>query len=173
MLLPFSLAGVYLGGGLASLSILLDEQLGWRTTLGVVGLCGILVSLTSFLLIDEPKDRVTFQDYFQTLSADRHINDKSKGEDNTMIASVQRTFSELGVGFQEIVKSTDANLLFAAAAVRFCAGFSIGQSAHFDQSENQSDLNFDSLAHFPLPLPLCLSLYLLPSFALSLALFPT
>lgn len=51
-------AGMYLGVGFSSLSILLDEALGWRGTMQLISIiCGGLSLL--FLILPEPKRNVT------------------------------------------------------------------------------------------------------------------
>ena len=48
-------SGVYLGGALASLSILLDDQYGWRSTTQLVGLVGLVLSVLCAFIIPEPR----------------------------------------------------------------------------------------------------------------------
>ena len=50
-------SGVYLGGALASLGLLLDEYVGWRETLGVIGLFGAASVLTSGVLLPSDGER--------------------------------------------------------------------------------------------------------------------
>ena len=50
-------SGVYLGGALASLSLLLDENVGWRWTLGVIGGFGVVAAIVSGILLPSDDDR--------------------------------------------------------------------------------------------------------------------
>lgn len=46
--------GIYFGGGLASLSILMITSIGWRTTYEIIGYIGIGLGVAGFFLIKEP-----------------------------------------------------------------------------------------------------------------------
>ena len=80
-------SGVYLGGALASLSLLLDDMFGWRDTIALIGWYGLLsVSITAFVLpskgIRDPK-----ADNFASIKE----NDKSSLMRNTIsILSIPR-----------------------------------------------------------------------------------
>jgi len=51
-------AGVYLGVGMSSLSVILDDNLGWRTTMRVI--CGICWGFTlPLFFLPEPKRNET------------------------------------------------------------------------------------------------------------------
>eukprot|EP00471_Norrisiella_sphaerica_P006120 CAMPEP_0184489614 /NCGR_PEP_ID=MMETSP0113_2-20130426/15940_1 /TAXON_ID=91329 /ORGANISM="Norrisiella sphaerica, Strain BC52" /LENGTH=543 /DNA_ID=CAMNT_0026873143 /DNA_START=597 /DNA_END=2228 /DNA_ORIENTATION=- len=50
----FSL-GIYLGGGLASLSIILDQQVGWRGSGLIVAMFGVLSSIIGAIIIRDPR----------------------------------------------------------------------------------------------------------------------
>lgn len=49
------LLGIYLGGGLASLSIILDGNIGWRNTLLVIGGFGFVALGACLAFIKEPR----------------------------------------------------------------------------------------------------------------------
>jgi len=46
--------GIYFGGALSSLSIILISSIGWANTFTLMGLIGIVVGVISFVLIIEP-----------------------------------------------------------------------------------------------------------------------
>eukprot|EP00282_Hemiselmis_andersenii_P042568 CAMPEP_0172069244 /NCGR_PEP_ID=MMETSP1043-20130122/12633_1 /TAXON_ID=464988 /ORGANISM="Hemiselmis andersenii, Strain CCMP441" /LENGTH=332 /DNA_ID=CAMNT_0012729541 /DNA_START=153 /DNA_END=1148 /DNA_ORIENTATION=- len=48
-------SGVYVGGALASLSILMDQQLGWRETNLVAGAVGLALAGATFLALKDPR----------------------------------------------------------------------------------------------------------------------
>ena len=50
-------SGIYFGGSLASLSILLDSKVGWRDTLNTVGGLGAVVSALALVGIVEPRKK--------------------------------------------------------------------------------------------------------------------
>lgn len=47
--------GIYLGGALSSLSIILDYYVGWKTTMLVIGGIGLGLALFGFLFLPEPR----------------------------------------------------------------------------------------------------------------------
>lgn len=146
--------GVYLGGALASLSILLDGALGWRTTLFLIGSVGILAAVICYFLIPEPKVKESFLDAIKEFLPSQLSN---RGESTSIDASTSSSSSAVATAssvaatavisapnnsvsalqpnkvaassllqsFQEVLATEDAKLLFSAAAIRFCAGFSI------------------------------------------------
>jgi MFS family permease len=108
-------SGVYLGGGLSSLSILLDQTLGWRVTCDIIAIFGVMAAiLSSYILPDDPKSE----------SASLKSGNNSTIETNPSI--LQKMQNPLkGVGN---VLNTNARIkwLFAASFFRFCSGLMIG-----------------------------------------------
>ena len=94
--------GVYLGGGLASLSLSMAMAFGWRFTFIIIALVGFGLCLLLTALLKEP----------------------SRGEDTTQQKKTKRTFLEaLSVIFCS--KNKTVPLLFAASSLRFCGGYAI------------------------------------------------
>jgi len=59
-------AGSYVGGGMASLSILLIKAYGWRAMYKIIGIAGVLTGIASMVLIKEPGRGVfDFRDEFR------------------------------------------------------------------------------------------------------------
>ena len=59
-------AGSYVGGGMASLSILLIKAYGWRAMYKIIGIAGIITGIASMVLIKEPGRGVfDFRDEFR------------------------------------------------------------------------------------------------------------
>jgi MFS family permease len=96
---------VALGSGLASLSILLDQELGWRNALEVISLFGaISVAASVLLLPDDPKD-----------SAPALLEEGSDAETPSITADIFET-----------VSTSRVQWLFLASFLRFCSGLCIG-----------------------------------------------
>ncbi|KAJ1435295.1 major facilitator superfamily domain-containing protein, partial [Ochromonadaceae sp. CCMP2298] len=110
-------SGIFLGGALASLSILLDEQVGWRSTMTAIGGAGLVTSLLCLALVKDPRDRATNPVVEVDISADSGAEKGSGG--------LSFSLSEGLSAVREVTQSYEAKLLFAASTVRFCAGFSL------------------------------------------------
>jgi predicted MFS family arabinose efflux permease len=98
-------SGVYLGGALASLSLLLDDMLGWRDTLALIGWYGLLsVLVSAFVLPSEGKRMIKM-----TSSATVKENTKPSLTRNTI----------------DIVTAPRVQYLLLASFFRFSAGLII------------------------------------------------
>ncbi|KAL7467164.1 hypothetical protein ACHAXS_007415 [Conticribra weissflogii] len=104
-------SGVYLGGGLASLSILLDENTGWRDTLEVIGLFGVLSVVVSGLLLPSDGDR----DVKLETEGALDLELDKKGNSPAMIGDTLQILSIPRVRY-----------LFLASLFRFSSGLMIG-----------------------------------------------
>ena len=122
-------SGVYLGGGLASLSIILDSSIGWRNTLFVIGGLGVLISGMCYFLVTEPR---------AVIRNEKEKEDEIKENSNIItsslttiaaatvdVQSVTDVVSSAITSLKEVLESNEARLLFFASVLRFCAGFSI------------------------------------------------
>ena len=109
-------SGIYLGGGLASLSILLDNILGWRKTLLIIGVFGIVAALLCTLIVPEPR--------LLKIENNKNVIDVTPIE--TKNVNLNDLFNDAVVALKEILKSDEAKLLYSATVLRFCAGFTIG-----------------------------------------------
>lgn len=99
--------GVALGGALASLSILLDSEVGWRNTLLVIGTFGFgTAGLNALLLPDDPKEA-------QETSLDA-------------IDTNEGTSSSVTDEIVEVISTARVKWLFLASFLRFSAGLTIG-----------------------------------------------
>ena len=104
-------SGVYLGGGLASLSLLLDENVGWRWTLGVIGGFGVAATVISGLLLPSDGDRNVVID-------DQNQNDtiqQLEVEENNLFSTAS-----------QILSIPRVQLIYFASFLRFCSGLMIG-----------------------------------------------
>ncbi|CAM9915556.1 unnamed protein product [Ectocarpus fasciculatus] len=116
-------SGVYLGGALASLSLLLNGAIGWRDSHLVVAAVGVAVAVLSALLIQEPARE------FPT-AGDPGAGDNTAAKSGDKGGGGAGEESEERESFQEalgiVFKSNTVRLVFLATAFRFCAGFGIG-----------------------------------------------
>jgi len=108
-------SGVYFGGALSSLSILLDQNFGWRYALGVISVFGIgSAALTTIFLPEDPS--------FQK-------EEKSSTATSTTTSASSSNTSESSPSLisdaQSILSSSQIKLLFLASFLRFSSGLSI------------------------------------------------
>jgi len=106
-------SGVYLGGALASLSLLLDENVGWRGTLGVIGGFGAVSAAAAGLLLPSDGDRNS-KDKTQEVQLPDDPK-QNAGEENSLVQNTKKILSIPRVQF-----------LFLASFLRFCSGLMIG-----------------------------------------------
>lgn len=102
-------SGIYLGGGLSSLSSLLVTSLGWRGTSKLAGSVTLLASFISLTTLRDPKRVVPGTSSELASSADALVAEES------LLSTIRA-----------IMASASVRFLFLAAAFRMCAGFSIG-----------------------------------------------
>ena len=102
--------GVYLGGALASLSILLDDKYGWKGTVNAIGLIGFGAAALNVLL---NKDPLRAGKKAVLVEAENKVKYKSNVLEDGLEA------------IKEVTATKEARLLLMATAFRFCAGFSI------------------------------------------------
>ncbi len=110
--------GVYLGGALASLSILLDGAYGWRGTVNTIGLIGVGAAILCLALIKEPRG-----DARPTTAVTKSVS-SDEGAGLAGMAGTGLLEQAIG-GIKEVAVTKEAKLLLVAAGLRFCAGFSI------------------------------------------------
>ena len=124
-------SGIYIGGGLASLSIILDGHIGWRDTLVVIGGSGLIAILAVLLLVREPRDEVEMWSSGDP-EVERlpilNINDRDDIKVNEDVES--NNMSKYGVNairnIKTVLQSEEARYIFLAATLRYAAGFCIG-----------------------------------------------
>ena len=117
-------SGVYLGGALASLSLLLDNMLGWRFTMALIGSYGLLsVALSAFTLPSESVRNVT-------------TNRSDEVKDN-----VKTTMTKNAM---EILSVSRVRYLLLASFFRFSAGLiiAIWAPTFYKQSYPQSSSEY-------------------------------
>lgn len=120
-------SGVYLGGGLASLSIILDSSIGWRNTLFVIGGLGVVISGMCYFLVSEPR-AVIRKEKENEMKENSNILSSSLTTNAPATVDVQSAtdiVSSAITSLKEVLESNEARLLFFASVLRFCAGFSI------------------------------------------------
>ena len=127
-------SGIYLGGALASLSIILDGEIGWRSSLLVIGGLGLLISALCYFVVSEPRAvidkaniKLNFPEVVGRTGSPVSAASASTSMEATVIEdkgssdAVKAAISSL----KEVLHSPVAKLLFSASMLRFCAGFSI------------------------------------------------
>jgi len=103
-------ASIYFGGGLAALSVLFDQQIGWRDLYLVAGATGILASGAAQALVPPLPPQEGKSEAGSRTQAD---DDRSQGLEASARA------------LQQLVSDPVAALLLLASTLRFLAGFSI------------------------------------------------
>lgn len=99
-------SGVYLGGGLSSLSLLLDGNIGWRGTCEFIAAYGLIAaSVTALILPQDPKTEK------EIINRDDNVEEEK-----------QSPASDVG----EILSIPRVQWLFAGSFLRFCSGLCIG-----------------------------------------------
>jgi len=111
-------SGVYLGGALASLSLLLDESLGWRGTLGVIGGFGIVSIAVAGLLIPDDGDRNTNNEPTKMVGPSdisiQQLQNIAKEEQNSLVQNAK-----------QIISIPRVKYIYIASCLRFCSGLLI------------------------------------------------
>lgn len=110
-------SGIYLGGGLASLSILLVSSSGWRSACFAVGSAGLVAATISLFMVRDPAwEELTNPEASEVMKSAR-LEPVARGEDGPM-----PPLRAIG----SILETEPVAWLFLASALRFCAGFGIG-----------------------------------------------
>uniref|UniRef100_A0A7S2E268 Major facilitator superfamily (MFS) profile domain-containing protein n=1 Tax=Helicotheca tamesis TaxID=374047 RepID=A0A7S2E268_9STRA len=110
-------SGVYLGGALASLSILLDNSLGWRGALGTIAAYGLVSAGLSYAVLPPDPKRNIVDDAGQS----------SKEKDQTTVDNESsEQLSSIITDATDVLSTSRVRWLFAASFFRFCSGLCIG-----------------------------------------------
>lgn len=126
--------GVYVGGGLSSLSIVLAKATGWRETTFLCAGIGAVVGVFFFVVVREPRRgamaMANAEDDFEDRE-DSSVNDTGGKEleypddDNDDVEEQIKTVTTLE-SFKIVLSDKCTMLLIVAAALRFIGGFGIG-----------------------------------------------
>jgi MFS family permease len=124
--------GVALGGALASLSILLDTQIGWRNTALVISLFAFGSAIINLVVLeDDPKEDSSLQ----LNGAEEKKAASASDDESSSLTALQEV--------QQVLSSNRVQLLFLASFLRFCSGLLIGvwSAPYFRQlfPDNASD----------------------------------
>jgi MFS family permease len=124
--------GIYLGGALASLSIILDGEIGWRSSLLVIGGLGLLISALCYFVVPEPHALIEKANgNFDQSEVSGRTGSQVSVASGSMKAAVNEVKGKSDAlkaalsSLKEVLQSPVAKLLFSASMLRFCAGFSI------------------------------------------------
>lgn len=106
--------GVAVASALASLSILLDTEYGWRNALNIVAAFGLVSVIISFLVLgDDPKEEA-----INNNNNNNNVNDDGEAPVESVLSFVDDV--------QDVVESTRVKWIFLASFLRFCSGLCIG-----------------------------------------------
>ncbi|KAJ1633679.1 major facilitator superfamily domain-containing protein, partial [Pavlovales sp. CCMP2436] len=109
--------GVYIGGGLAALSILLDRAVGWRSTLHVSAAVGVLLAAAVAVSIEDMREEAR---------AAELVPERAPAKPRLDVRALARSqMASLGRTWQAVAERPAVQLLLASCALRFCAGFAI------------------------------------------------
>lgn len=132
--------GVYVGGGLSSLSLLLATWMGWRLTVMLVGGLGVLLSACVLAAVREPARAAAGAPAAASVSASASAQQEEEeggggggrdallpklGEAPRGGAAAAPAPVSLGQAIRTVAQSREVMLLFVAAALRFVGGYSI------------------------------------------------
>ena len=109
--------GVALGGALASLSILLDNKVGWSQTLLTIGLVGLVCAVLVAVIV--PSDDSKASDNSNGATID--VTSKPVIEDD----NVNESYSFVD-GVSEALSTTRAKWIYGGSFLRFSSGLCIG-----------------------------------------------
>lgn len=112
--------GVAFGGALGALSLLLDQNYGWRQALLIITAFGaVSATLSAVLLPDDPKETESLiaQGTFQNDSKDISISNEDTS--NTF-------FDSLTADISQVLSTRRVQWLFLASLLRFSSGLCIG-----------------------------------------------
>lgn len=99
--------GVALGSGVASLTLVLDGAIGWRSALTLVGVTGLVAAVLASLVL--PNDRA------QSTAGDLEVEQQSPKATLDVLEAIQ-----------EAISSKRAQWIFLACLLRFSSGLCIG-----------------------------------------------
>lgn len=106
--------GVALGGALASLSILMDDQLGWKQTTIAIGIFAVISSSLILLVLPNDDKKTPENDQDRVKPTERSMR-VVEGEERSVLTDIS-----------QILSSNRVKWLFLGAFLRFSAGLSIG-----------------------------------------------
>mmetsp|Transcript_21483 Transcript_21483/g.32945 ORF Transcript_21483/g.32945 Transcript_21483/m.32945 type:complete len:482 (-) Transcript_21483:1509-2954(-) len=107
-------AGVYVGGGLASVCIAMAQSMGWRGTCVLIATIGFILGGFEYFLVKEPQ-RGNFEKNKQPKLEDNSIEDSKRKK-------VHLSFS---ASLYAIFTNRFIVIIFLASSLRFCGGYAI------------------------------------------------
>jgi len=125
-------SGLYFGGGLAALSVLLDQQFGWRGAFGLVGVLGLSTAAVAQFLLPPVPPLVaagTTPEEERELASAGSDDGEDRGEDGEALkplAAEETSAPDFLPLLIELVSEPTVALLLLASTLRFLAGFTIG-----------------------------------------------
>eukprot|EP01041_Mallomonas_annulata_P011077 gene11077-23156_t len=124
--------GIYLGGGLASISILIDNALGWRSTLFLIAIVGICISFLNVIVLKDPRIQPKIineeSDLNTSLLTSNSDSINTSLTDSKTLEKQDKTFSfsDIFQNISQLLEPTEVKLILIASLIRFIAGITIG-----------------------------------------------
>ena len=121
-------SAVYVGGALASLTILLDNQIGWRDSSIGIGILGLVLAGVSAVFLKDPEERPVLFAGSGKRARDNSAQDP-KSALQTLRGGPEAAVSQLSDAAgaaKQVLSIPFVQLLFAATAFRFAAGYGLG-----------------------------------------------
>ncbi|KAL1510874.1 hypothetical protein AB1Y20_005706 [Prymnesium parvum] len=117
-------SGLYIGGGLAALSIVADNLLGWRELTTLVGGAGIVLAVVAQLSLPatSPLPPQTEEKRLLSLEGDSSSEAEEQPSSLTEAEEQPSVLAEL----RELLREPTVRWLLMASGLRFLAGFTIG-----------------------------------------------
>ena len=126
-------SGLYFGGGLAALSVLLVQSLGWRDAFAIVGGLGLLSAAVGqfYLPALPPQPKAPESADVALLPADEGSSSEESTAPPATSAAAPSSAEDSGLEstfalLKELVSEPTVALLLLASTLRFLAGFTIG-----------------------------------------------
>ena len=116
-------SGVYLGGALASLSLLLDGSVGWRGALGAIGGFGAVSVAAAGLLLPSDGDRGGAENDDDSMATTEMEQSSPTGDSVKQNAEEENSLVQ---NTRQILSIPRVRFLFLASFLRFCSGLMIG-----------------------------------------------
>lgn len=123
--------GIYIGGGLAALSVIADQQLGWRGLSALAATAGVAASLVVFATLPPLPPSAGVADEEGVATEKREL---MRGDASPPVASSSEAAEEapsdeapsVGEALSELLGTAGVRWLLIGSTLRFMAGFSVG-----------------------------------------------
>ena len=119
-------SAVYVGGALASLTILLDNSIGWRDSSLAIGGAGLVLALASAAILKDPEARPGLWAAAPGTKEEAHSGARAESSPRVGGGGLSKEVAGAVGAAKQVLEIPFVQLLFAATACRFAAGYGIG-----------------------------------------------